>query len=236
MISYASLVRVSLLAAFVLMLQISWCTCTLAAAAREEPTLYLKSLKITGNKLVTTKALKKELTLALPSVWPWKKLPPFKEGELERDVDRLKAYYRQQGFFHTRIKPRLQKLAKQRVAVELQIEEGPWIKLTRINLQVAATERPLDLQQLDEKRPVKIGERLIDSNYENLKRLYLDYLLNHGYPHAVVAGKVYVNEKLNAAKIDLRVTPGVFSYFGPVKVTGNRETPDYLILLLRAFN
>jgi outer membrane protein assembly factor BamA len=190
MTNYDSLVRVSLLAAFILMLQISWGICTLAAAALEEHTIYLKSLRITGNNLVSTKVLKKELAMTLPSFWPWKKLPPFKEGELERDLGRLKAYYRQQGFFHTRIKPRLQKLAKQQVAVELQIAEGPWIKVTQINLQVAATERALDLRQLEEKRPLKIGERLIAGNYEDLKRLYLDYLLNNGYPHAVVAGKV----------------------------------------------
>jgi outer membrane protein assembly complex protein YaeT len=230
MISYPSLLRVSLVAAFVLMLPISWGTGVRAAPVPEDPTLYLKSLEITGNQLVTTKALKKELTLTLPSIWPWKKLPPFQEGELARDVDRLKAYYRRQGFFHTRIKPHIQKLAEQRVAVDLQIEEGPWIKVTRINLQVAPTERPVALQQLEKKRPVKIGDRLIASNYENLKRLYLDYLLNHGYPHGVVVGKVYVNEKLNTGKIDLRVTPGLFSHFGQVKVSGNQETPDYLIL------
>lgn len=230
MVYYPSLVRVCCLAAFVLMLQILWGSCALAAEAPAEPTLYLKSLKFVGNKLVSTKDLKKQLTMTLPSFWPWKKLPPFKEGELERDVGRLKAYYRQQGFFHIRIRPRLNKLAKERVAVEIKIKEGPWIKVTRINLKVAPTERPVDFQPLDEKRPVKVGDRLISSKYEDLKRLYLNHLLNHGYPHAVVDGKVYVDEKLNTAKIDLKVTPGVYSHFGSVKVSGNRETPDYLIL------
>ncbi|MFZ5451955.1 MAG: autotransporter assembly complex protein TamA [Thermodesulfobacteriota bacterium] len=230
MINYSSLSRVCFLAAFVLMLQVSWNTYGRAAGAPAETTLYLKSLKFVGNDLVATKDLKNQLTMTLPSIWPWKKLPPFKAGELERDVGRLKAYYRQQGFFHTRIRPSLKKLAQERVAVVVHIKEGPWIKVSRINLDVAPTERPVNLQQLEEKRPVKVGDRLIASHYEDLKRLYLNHLLNHGYPHAVVDGKVYVNEKLNTAKIDLQVNPGVFSHFGPVTVSGNRETPDYLIL------
>jgi len=226
----SSLVRVSLLAAFVLMLQLSRCAGTLAAPAPEEPPVTLKSLKFVGNNLVSTKALKKEMSLELPSIWPWKKLPPFKKGDLERDVGRLKDYYRGQGFFHTRIKTRLRTDEKRQVAVEIQIDEGPWVQVTQINLQVAAGEQPVDLRQLDDQRPLQVGARLIADAYENLKRLYLNHLLNHGYPHAVVAGKVYVDEKQNTAKIDLHVTPGVFSHFGPVKISGNQETPDYLIL------
>lgn len=229
MVNCLFLVRLVLLGACLLILQAA-CPSPLTAAEPEEPALTLKSLKFTGNRLVATKTLKKELTIALPSFWPWKKLPPFKEGELERDVLRLKALYRKQGFFHTQIEPRLEKNAQGQVAVELKIEEGPWIKVTRINLRMAPTEPPVNLQPLEEKRPVKIGERLIDANYENLKRLYLDYLLNHGYAHGVVEGKVYVNDKLNTATIDLEVTPGVLSYFGKIKVTGNRETPEYLIV------
>ena len=139
MINCASLVRVCLLTVSVLVLQMSWCTCAWTAASPKEATLYLKSLKFVGNNLISTKDLKKELSMTLPSFWPWKKLPTFKKGDLERDRVRLKAYYRQQGFFHARIRPRIQKLANDRVAVVVQIREGPWIKVTRINLQVAPT-------------------------------------------------------------------------------------------------
>jgi outer membrane protein insertion porin family len=230
MINYLFLVRLSLLAALLLALQTAWSPRPVGAAGPAAAPLTLKSLTFTGNKLVTTKALKKELTMTLPSFWPWKKLPPFKKGELARDLVRLKDYYRTQGFFHTKITPSLQTNEQGQVAVTVQIAEGPWVKVTQINLQVAATDRPLDLEPLAEQRPVKTGDRLIASNYENLKRLYLNYLLNHGYAHARVDGKVYVNEKFNTAKIDLRVTPGVFSHFGKITVTGNKETPDYLIL------
>lgn len=236
MVSFLTPVRIGFLAAFLLMLQAFWCTCLPAAPAPEEPPLTLKSLKFAGNNLISTKALNNELTMALPSRWlPWRRLPPFKEGDLERDVGRLKAYYREQGFFHTRITPDLEINEKRQVTVRLQIEEGPWVKVTAINLQAAATERPLDLRELEDKRPLKTGERLVTANYEDLKRLYLNHLLNSGYAHAVVEGKVYVNEKLNTAKIDLVITPGVFSYFGKVTVTGNRETPDYLVLRKLAF-
>jgi outer membrane protein assembly complex protein YaeT len=230
MINRLFLPRSLLLAACLLALPLAGYARALAAAGPEEVPLTLKRLTFTGNQLVSTKALKKEMTMPLPSFWPWKKLPRFKEGDLERDLGRLQAYYRTQGFFHTRITPRLQTNEKRQVTAELEIAEGPWVKVAAINLKVAVPDRPVDLKPLAEKGPLKPGDRLIASNYEDLKRLYLNYLLNHGYAHGVVEGKVYVNEKLNTAKIDLHVTPGVFSHFGPITVTGNEGTPDYLIM------
>jgi len=230
MINYTFLLRISIFLAFILVLQTGLGIGQITSPEPEEPALTLKSLTFVGNKIIPIKTLTKDLTMTLPSRWPWKKLPPFKEEELERDIDRLKALYRKEGFFHSQITPSLKKGDKGEVMVEVRIEEGPWVKVTQIDLFVAPTERPLDLKELGEKRPLKVKERLISSNYENLKRLYLDYLLNHGYPHGTVEGKVYVNEKQNTAKIILYVTPGVFSYFGEIKVTGEQQTPNYLII------
>lgn len=235
MINYAYLVRLSLLTALILGVQADWPNRAIAAVAPAGAPLTLKRLTFAGNNLVSTKTLKNELTMTLPSIWPWKKPPPFKKGDLARDLVRLRDYYRAQGFFHTRITPQIQEKEPGQVTVTVQIAEGPWVKVTQLNLQVAPTERPVALQPLEEKSPLKTGDRLIASNYENLKRLYLNHLLNHGYAHAVVEGKVYVNEKLNTANIDLHVTPGVFSHFGKITVSGNQETPDYLILRKLAF-
>ena len=67
-----------------------------------QPTLTLHSLRIVGAQTESVKDLKKELSVKLPSFWPpWGSLPPFRPQDLEYDVERLKNFYRRQGFFHT---------------------------------------------------------------------------------------------------------------------------------------
>ena len=230
MVNLGSFYRIIISVALILILEAVWGNFQVTFAEPEEPKFTLKSLKFVGNNIMSTKKLKKELTMTLPSRWPWKKLPPFKEADLERDIDRLKDFYRNQGFFHAKITSEVQKDEEERVTIRINIEEGPWVKVTSIELKVAKTERSLDFKKLEEKRPLKPGERLIANNYEELKRLYLNYLLDNGFPQANVEGKVYVNEKENTAKVILKITPNLLSYFGEVTIEGKPKTPNYIIL------
>ena len=68
--------------------------------------LKLHSFKIVGNKIVKTGEIKNELSEKRPSLWTfWKGKPAFRRADLDYDVDRLKIYYRNQGFYHTEITP-----------------------------------------------------------------------------------------------------------------------------------
>ena len=189
----------------------------------------LRSLKIIGAKMVPKKKLQAEMTMPLPSLLPWKKPPEFKEEELEGDILRLKAYYERQGFYHTEIVPKIQ-IQDQEVRLELRINEGPFVQVVQEEVKVAPATPPLDLSSLNGKWPLKQGDRFTVDAYEALKRLYLDYLLDHGHPQAQTEGKVFLDEEKNTARIEVTVIPGPPGYFGDIKITGNVETPDYLVM------
>jgi outer membrane protein assembly complex protein YaeT len=87
-----------------------------------------------------------------------------------------------------------------------------------------------DLSSLKGKWPLKRGDRFTVDAYEALKRLYLDYLLDHGHPQAQAEGKVFLDEEKNTARIEVTVIPGPPGYFGDIKITGNLETPEYLVM------
>lgn len=200
-----------------------------AAAPPEEPAgPLLRSLKFTGAKTVPAKKLKEELTMPLPSLVPWKKPPVFKEDELEGDLQRLKDFYQRQGFYHTEIVAKIRQEDNQ-VWLVLHVEEGPFVRVTQAEVKEIAAQPPVDLTTLRPKWPLKEDDRFTVEAYEALKRLYLDYLLNHGYPRGRVEGKVWVDEAQNTARVEVTVIPGSLSYFGDVKISGNLETPDYLI-------
>ena len=195
-----------------------------------QPTLTLHSLRIVGAQTESVKDLKQELSVKLPSFWPpWGSLPPFRPQDLEYDVERLKNFYRRQGFFHTKIKPEISYGPKGEVDVTLKIDEGPWIKVTDIEVDVAG---PIDLSELRKKWPLNPGERFVEKPYDDLKNLYLNYLPNHGYPKVKVRGRVYLNPETNTAKIHLTVNPGPLCYFGTVRIQDEEklETPEAAIL------
>jgi len=75
-----------------------------------------------------------------------------------------------------------------------------------------------------------VGERFTEEKYEALKRQYLNYLLDHGYPRAAVQGRVLLDEEKNTAQVEVTVTPGTLCYFGEVRVKGKPETPERVIL------
>ncbi len=188
----------------------------------------LHSFKIIGAKLVPKKKLIAEMTMPLPSILPWKRPPVFKEDALEGDLVRLQAYYQGQGFYHTVIVPKIE-TADNRVKVELHITEGPYVQVVRQEVTIAPTAPPLDLSALQRQWPLKPGDRFTVDGYEALKRLYLDYLLDHGHPRAQAEGKIYLDEEKNTARIEVTIQPGALYYFGDIKISGKEETPGYLV-------
>ncbi len=202
-----------------------------AAATPFQPSakLQVRSFRITGNNTISTKDLKKELSEKLPAFWPpWGKPPPFRPQDLEYDVERLKIYYRNQGFYHTEIKPEVIYGPGGEVNVTLVIHEGPPVKVTEVKLKISGK---VDLTELKEKWPLKPGDRFTDKGYDALKNLYLNYLPNHGYPKVQVIGRVRLDEKNNTAQIPLEVNSGPLCHFGPINIKDEEklETPGAAI-------
>lgn len=188
--------------------------------------LTLHALRIVGAKTERPEVLKKELSMKLPSFWPpWGTPPPFRPQDLEYDVERLRNFYRRQGFYHAEIKPEITYGPKGAVDVTLKINEGPWVMVTDIDIEVAGS---MDLAELRQKWPLKPGDRFAEKPYDNLKNLYLNHLPNLGYPKVKVKGRVYVDQETNTAKILLTVNPGPLCYFGEVRIKDveKLETPE----------
>jgi len=189
--------------------------------------LELRSLKIAGAKTIPAKEVKGELSLEVPSRWSWKKPPIFKPEELESDLERLRLFYHQQGFYHAHIEAKTH-LEDRQARVEIHIQEGPWVKVTKIEF-TGAEIPPQALTTIKEISPLKTGKRFTESNYEGLKRLYLSYFLDHGYPFAKIEGKVHLDQVTNTAEIFLTLKPGRRCTFGQVTLKGERKTPEHVI-------
>jgi outer membrane protein insertion porin family len=251
--SQATLFPLILILAFLILVAAPRSLAANTAAAPSETTI-LKSVKIIGGKAIPENIIKEEMITPLPSPWPWRNLPVFfpeadKEGlsallphrwswkkppvynpaELDDDLERLKDLYRRYGFYHARITSQVE-IKDNRAAVQINIEEGPEVRVTQVQVNAGEGFSPQVLDDLKAKSPLKVGERFTEENYEALKRQYLNYLLDHGYPRAQVQGRVLLDPEQNTAQVELTVQSGSLCYFGAISVKGKPETPDRVIL------
>jgi len=97
-------------------------------------------------------------------------------------------------------------------------------------VDAAAGFPPEALTELESKSPLKVGERFTEEKYEALKLQYLNYLFDNGYPRAQVQGRVLLDEEKNTARVEVTTKAGPLCYFGAVRVKGEPETPDRVIL------
>ncbi|MFZ5450574.1 MAG: BamA/TamA family outer membrane protein [Thermodesulfobacteriota bacterium] len=225
-----------------------------STAAASPKTLILKSVKITGAKALKVDEIKEEMITPLPSRWPWnnlpvlrpevekgglsaflprnwswKKPPVYHPAEIEDDLQRLKGLYRRYGFYHTRITSHAE-VKGQQVTLYIDIDEGPEVLVTQVQVHAEAGFTPEVLADLQAQNPLKQGKRFTEEYYDALKQQYLNYLLDHGYPRAQVEGRVLLDEAKNTAQVEVAVKPGPVCYFGEVTVTGTPETPKRVIL------
>ena len=223
----------SLILGWVLILWI-WAPLLQAAEPTSPPFLTLRSFKIEGAQTVPASKLKKQMTMPLPSWIPFKKKPPFKEEDLKADIEQLKLYYRTQGFYHTRITPEIIRRDGQ-ADVTLIIHEGLPVRVTQVEVHGSQAIGFVEQAEIKDKSELHPGARYSDDRYEELKHSYLSYFQNHGHFWSEVTGTVYLDDKANTAKIVLILNPGPVCYFGEVKVEGEVDTPQYLILHKLAF-
>ena len=79
----------------------------------------ISSFEVSGGKLIQNDAIKKNLT-----AFGLGQSQPFNQGRLNEAVAGLKEEYQKQGKYSVQITPSVTRLARNRVAVELKIDEG----------------------------------------------------------------------------------------------------------------
>ena len=195
----------------------------------ESPYPYIHSLKIIGNTSIPSKVLYSEMVTPRPHIFRWKTPPVLNSEDLANDIERLKALYRRFGFYHTEITPEITGSLGQ-VDIRLRVQEGPWIRVHKIDVSVVGSpDQQAVLQDYLKKSPLVVGERFTEKGFDNLKKEILNYLLDHGYPKARAEGEVLLSLEANTAAVYVQVWPGPRCTFGAITVKGQQDTPEALI-------
>ncbi|WP_438026867.1 BamA/OMP85 family outer membrane protein [Sorangium sp. So ce233] len=154
---------------------------------------------------------------------------------LERDMARIERYYRARGFYNARARAaRVQRMGgpgkEGRVQVRIVVSEGDPVKVASVDLQWRdwTLEKGRDIARpvTEAKNQLKIGERLDEDQYEELKKSLLRVLTDRGFAYATVEGHVDVDLVKNEARVRYTIELGPECTFGKVNLKGLGEIPE----------
>ncbi|WP_437756582.1 autotransporter assembly complex protein TamA [Sorangium sp. So ce1389] len=154
---------------------------------------------------------------------------------LERDMARIERYYRARGFYNARARAaRVQRAGgpdkEGRVQVRIVVSEGEPVKVASVDLQWRdwTLEKGKDITRpvTEAKGQLKVGERLDEDQYEELKKTLLRVLTDRGFAYATVEGHVDVDLVKNQARVRYTIELGPECTFGKVNLKGLGELPE----------
>lgn len=197
----------------------------------------VRRVLILGNRTVSDDTLREGLSTREPQGWwLWRDEYRFDPLALERDRDRIEAYYQRHGHFSARVTDvRVRELSGNRVDVTFMVHEGPPAILGDV-LVDGAPELPARdgrpavhagaLRRMLELSP---GQRFIYESYELGKERMLQALQLAGFAHAEVRGKVAVDRTAHRVGVRYAITPGPRVRFGEVSVRGLDRLPESVV-------
>ena len=192
--------------------------------------------------------LKEQMVIEAPTFWNrFDRINPFRESrafyfdpiELQKDVVRLRQFYKQNGFPQPTISYETSRLdtAANKIHLRLAIQEGPPLFITEIQflntqgetLQVAET------NQERWQRFTRSFSRSIDTRYTEVERLRIQdqvyaWFQNQGYAFVEVEAKPTIDELQREAVLKLYVRTGPIGYISSVQIEGNESVSQNVLV------
>ncbi|MDE2485222.1 MAG: outer membrane protein assembly factor BamA [candidate division NC10 bacterium] len=151
-----------------------------------------------------------------------------KRDELQRDLDRIKAFYLDNGYLDIKVgEPEIRVVeAKQKLEIGIRVEEGPQYRVGEVQVTgntVFSTEEVL--------KPLQIARQGIFSR-EVLQRDILtltDRYSERGYLFADVAPAIGTDRESHIVDVGLEISEGKQAFVERIEISGNTKTRDKVI-------
>ena len=204
-----------------------------AAGAQQDdqaaPGPVVEELTLVGVDRLNAGDIKKVLATRTSSWLPWAEPRYLDREELQRDLMRVVAYYRDHGFPQAQVVSHDVRLSDQgtKAAVTIRVQEGQPLIVRDIEL---AGFDPLSASRLETLRgqvPVVVGDPVVYQQVLAGGELAAGALKDRGYAHA----EVRVLERREDGEVVVRYVaePGRPAYFGEIEVVGNASVDDQVI-------
>ncbi len=191
---------------------------------REGFKIRIKSIKFVGNEKIANKKLKKVIKLRTKNFF---RSGYFKEDVINEDVDRLRAYYEQQGYIDVKVSYEVETLNKGYVAVTFSILEGKQYNIGKIFItgnKIVSDAEIFRIMKQSKEGGIFSRDRL-SIDLSDIKTLYFD----KGYIFADVQESTSLDSATGKVDITIDIAEGDIAYIEMVKIQGNTRTRDIVI-------
>lgn len=155
----------------------------------------------------------------------------FNRFVLERDLQRIERFYRSRGYYQARVRAARVFRSGSKVKVEIHVDEGPPVRLARVDVHGLAG-LPPDVQReareyVASKLP--LDEPFDEQKFEEAAEALAEALANHGYAQAKVRKAANVNLPRKLAAAGFWVEAGAASEIGEIRIEGLGDLPESLV-------
>lgn len=220
----------------------------LSAFAQEE--LITKQINFVGNKTFGQEVLMSQMTLRAKSFfrslqfWNSDNRPfAYSENILNRDLNRIVAFYNTEGFLKTKVDTFLVELDEgtQTAKISIHLTEGDSVTIRKLDIELNARD-DFDrercgkiLQALKSRLQLKEGYRYRDAALQSDRDLVYRDIANAGYPYITIRPNPNLSQDKTTLDLTLVVDPGPHCVFGEIEVTGNERVPASDVIKQLAF-
>lgn len=196
---------------------------------KEHKKVYIKSVKFIGNKQLSSRTLSGEMQTK-----PWSLLSYITtRGVLQRDIldtdiQRLNAYYRDQGFMDAEVGSPKITLEKDGFHITIPVHEGTRYKIGSATLSGDLIKGYKS--KIKDKLETKPKEYFSGDKIRDDMNLIKNVYMNLGYAKVEVNPQVKRNTESHTMDINLNIKKYGIVRIGRIYITGNVKTRDYVIL------
>lgn len=189
--------------------------------------LKIEEMTFTGNKFFSDKEIKKVIKTNEKGFFSWlTSSGDLDKNEIDQDVLRIDALYKNNGFIDSRVAEPVVKYEKDHIKVTFKIQEGEQFKTGNIDFKgdMIIPEDQM-LQKIKHHDENYYSRELLRSNVISLTDIYAE----KGYANADVSPSIRKNTENNTVDITFIIDQGDPVYFERIIISGNTKTRDKVI-------
>ncbi|MEG0922318.1 MAG: outer membrane protein assembly factor BamA [Comamonas sp.] len=189
----------------------------------------IKEIHISGNKDFKESTLTDLFDQDTGGWLSWyTKSDRYSSSKFNADLEALKSFYLSRGYLEFRIDSTEVSISpdKERIAINLQVHEGPRYVVTGVKLEGNYLDRDDEFKSLV---TIKPGEPYNADRVTETTKQFTDHFGSFGYAFARVAAVPEIDRENNRVELVLKAEPSRRAYVRRVNVAGNNRTRDEVV-------
>jgi len=200
-----------------------------SALANDEPKVV--KIEIVGNQALSRSQITEVMETQTVGWKFWTKRPALDQSALIRDEAAIVQLYRNEGFYQAEVDIKAEEKGR-RAWVTVNIEEGPPVKIRKVELGVTAfdPDQQTELTELVTKLGLVQGRIFRLEDFRQVKNGLVRYLAERAHPKPHLSAKARVSASQGWADVAFELAPGPALNMGQVRVEGLGRTKLKVIL------